>query len=211
MSSWEHQSIVEITEPDLVHKLVHNDHWRSRIINIHGMPDHPSCYLEEPLDQFGPNVSGDVDLLLVDKLNIRESTAIQIKRIKVSENAFHTGMPNKLGDVQKGARQANLLAELGFYQVYLYLFIVVDSRIRNIGQYSYEGLTPQLRSTLRAEITTSALLRRVGMIEFEFTQPMDSPPLGVGTYGGSLVRLAEPHSQAPEVTGWVNCVIERNS
>lgn len=209
-TQWAHQSIADICEQDLVARLVRDPHWRERITNIHGMPENPNVYTEEPLEGIAESVSGDVDLLLVEKSAPENATAIQIKRIKVGENAFHTGKPNKLSDIEKGVRQANLLDSVGFFQVYLYLFIVVDSRVRNIGEYSYKGLTPELQSTLRAEINVSRLHSNIGMIEFEFTQPMDSAPLGVGAYGGSLKRLATPRSQASDVTAWVKGVIERN-
>lgn len=197
------QSVTEIHEQELVLRLMSDPHWRSRIINIHGIPDNVDYYLEIPLDGLPSQPQGDIDVLLVPPDCPEFSTAIQIKRIKVTNDSFATGQPNKLGQFVKGVQQANILALLGFAQVYLYVFVVVDSRMQNIGKYSYEGLTPWLRSKIDDSISLSGLEKRVGLIKFDFTQPMDYVPLSIGAYGGSLIRSAKPSLQPNDVTDWI--------
>ena len=178
-------------------------HWRERLINIRGIPDGVEHHLEIRLNGLPGNPEGDIDILLCRRHHPEDATAIQVKRIKVNHDSFATGQPTKLGDFQKGVRQANLLSKMGFAQIYLYVFIVVDSRSQNNGEYSYEGLSAELRSTIDNVISPSSLEDGVGLIKFDFTQPMDFVPLGVGAYGGSLIRLAVRTEQPKEVTEWV--------
>jgi hypothetical protein len=156
-----------------------------------------------PLSGLPDKPRGDVDILLVVPGRPDLATAIQVKRIKVGAAALRTRRPNKLHELKKGVRQANVLARIGFSQVYLYVFVVVDSREQNAGRISYDGPSSELRSLIRQVISPRGLDQRVGLIHFEFVQPMDDEPLGSGTYGADLVRLAESMAQPPEVTTWV--------
>src|SRR5205807_941816 len=100
--------------------------------------------------------------------------AIEAKRVKV-----RSGRLNKLHDFKKGVRQANLLARIGFSQVYLFVFVVVDSREQNAGRMSYDGTDSYLRSVIEQAISVSDLDPRVGLMHYEFVQPMDHAPLCV--------------------------------
>ena len=196
-------SITTIPEPDLVRRLMNDPRWREELINIHGIPDGVDYHLEVPLDGLPGNPKGDINVLLYRPGDPQDATAIQIKRIKVYHDAFTTGLPNKIGDFQKGVRQANLLAKLGFARIYLYVFIVVDSRSQNIDEFSFKGLSAELYSKINSEISPSSLDSRVGLIKFDFTQPMDYEPLTTGVYGGSIVRIAVSAEQPKKVTEWV--------
>jgi hypothetical protein len=103
----------------------------------------------------------------------------------------------------KGVRQANRLEALGFAQVYLWVFVAIDTREQNSGRYTYEGANADLRSTIENAIFTAQLHPRVGLVRFEWVQPMDRAPFELGAYGGSLKRLAEPITQRSEITAWV--------
>jgi hypothetical protein len=83
---------------------------------------------------------------------------------------------------------------------------VVDSREQNGGRITYDGLPIDLASAISRFISPVGLQPRVGLIHYEFVQPMDDRPLGIGTSGGHLIRLAEPTVQAEEVTNWVALV-----
>src|SRR5512138_965716 len=115
MKPLQHESLAEMSESALVHALLADAHWRSRVTNIHGIPDDAVPYPEVPLGNLG---NGDVDILLVPPTDFSRATAVQVKRIKVHEPTFATQMPGKLSEIRKLQRQANLLAGLGFWQVY---------------------------------------------------------------------------------------------
>jgi hypothetical protein len=102
-----------------------------------------------------------------------------------------TDCVNKLSEISKGIGQANKLARIGFGQVYLWVLVHVDSRKQNRGQVSYTDLGTRLRGQIGSELSTYGLLDRVGLLSYEFVQPMDYAPLGVGSAGTHLERLAE--------------------
>lgn len=200
------ESLAAIPEGQLVRRLLDNDHWRGRILRIHGIPDGVQYFPEVDLD--GLNAKGDVDILAVDPGAPHLATAVQVKRVRVSERSFATdGKPNKLNEVAKLKRQASLLVELGFWQVFAFVFVVVDSRVRNTGRYAFDGMTPQLRAKVDQGINTDGLHAHAGFIVYEFTQPMDDHPLSTGTFGGRIVRMPTCSVQHASVTSWVaNCV-----
>lgn len=183
-------------------------HWRQRVIGLHGIPEDVVDYLEVPLKGLG-QLKGDIDILLVPPGRPECSTAIQVKRVKVSATGFKTGFPNKLSELSKLKEQANPLAEIGFWQVYSFVLVVVDSRNNNGGTFSYEGLTSALRIKIDSAISIEALARRVGLVRFEFVQPIDDRPLGAGTYFLHPKRMAQTISQPEEVTAWVQQAIKR--
>ncbi len=198
-----HTSIAAISEASLIDLLIRDRHWRSRVLGIQGIHSDSTPFQSVPLSGLPGKPRGDVDILLVVPGRPDLATAIQVKRIKAGAAAIRTGRPNKLYELKKGVRQANVLARIGFLQVYLYVFVVVDGREQNAGRISYDGLSPELRSLIGQVISPSGLDQRAGLIHYEFVQPMDDEPLGIGTYGGHLVRLAESMAQPPEVTTWV--------
>ena len=129
--------------------------------------------------------------------------AIEVKRIKVHAPTFASGIPNKLQEYDKAVEQANLLARVGFAQVYLYVFVVVDSRHHNEGRVTYDGLTPELRARIEAVISPERLEARVGLAVHELIQPMDHPPLITGAGGIHLRRVAMAVQQPEELTRWL--------
>jgi hypothetical protein len=124
-------SLVDIPESELVRRLLTDPHWQQRIVGIHGIPDDARPYPEVSLD--GLDAKGDIDILLVAPLHPQFATAIQVKRIKVKDTTFVSGTPNKLEALDELKRQANLLADLGFAQVFSFAMVVVDSRKHNNG------------------------------------------------------------------------------
>ncbi len=197
------RSITTLDEGPFVRRLMNDRDWRDFLVGFHGIPGDVGHLLEVPLDGLTGMRQGDVDILLFEPDHPEHAIAIEVKRVKVTGDAFFTGSPNKLNDIRKGIKQANALECLGFRQVYLYIFIVVDSRTQNLGTRSFKGLTPELSSTIDAAISTGELAPRVGLIKFDFTQPRDSFPLREGAYDSSLKRRARCTEQAASVTEWI--------
>ena len=197
-----YESLAAIPEGDLVRRLLNDSHWRERILRLHGIPDGVKYFPEVELDGLG--AEGDVDILAVDPTTPHLATAVQVKRVRVSEKSFaKDGKPNKLNEISILNRQASLLVELGFWQVFAFVFVVIDSRIRNVGQYAFEGLTSELRAKIERGISTEGLDARAGCIVYEFTQPMEDHPLNTGTFWGHIVRMPICAPQSLAVTKWV--------
>jgi hypothetical protein len=206
---WNHDSIADIPERKLVARLMQEPHWRERLTGIHGIASDSEYALEVPLTGLPEDPECDIDILLVPPSCPEISTAVQVKRVKVSEKSFDSGTPNRLSELERGYGQANLMARIGFSQVYLFVIVVVDSRRENPAPPSYKGLNAGLRTTIESAISTRQLLPAVGMLRFEFVQPMDTEPLTVGTSSTGLVRLATQVEQPRYVTEWVRASMAR--
>jgi len=198
-----HRSIASIPEAELLEMLLSSRLDRSDLFGIRGIPDAPVTATSRSLKTLSGSPKGDVDLLAWSSTSPHEAVAYQMKRFKVTVQADLWGQPNKLQEFEEGVRQANLLEALGFHQVYLWVFVVVDSRPRNRGRISYDGLTSELRATIDAAVSTRGLNQRVGLVTQELVQPMDNPPLRVGTGHLHLVRAAGLGVQPRQVTAWV--------
>ncbi len=198
-----HPSIAAVPEDELIQILVDDPHWRGSLFNIKGMPDRPRLLQRLPLSEAPGSFRGDADVVLFAADQQEVATAIEVKRIKIGASTFASGEPNKLQEYTKAVAQANRLAKVGFAQVYLYVLVVADSRRNNNGEYTYAGLTPELDARVRAAISLNDLEARVGLVVHEFVQPMDHPPLALGTYRGHLHRLATPVPQALGLAEWI--------
>lgn len=201
-----YESLAAVPEGELVRRLLSASHWRERILGIHGIPDGVKHFPEVNLA--GLDAVGDVDILAVDPATPHLATAIQVKRVRVSERSFDVGgKPNKLKEVLNLNRQTSLLVKLGFWQVFAFVFVVVDSRVRNVGHYRFDGLTTELRRKIEQGITMQGLAVQAGCIVYELTQPMEDHPLSTGTFWGHVHRMPTCSPQSAEVTKWV----ERNT
>lgn len=188
----------------MVSAVLADSYWREAILNISGIPSQPEIRDRVSLARLPGQGDGDVDILAWAKAAPEGATAIEVKRIKVGASAFVSGRANKLQEYEKASRQANRLARIGFWQVYLFVLVVVDSRERNAGRLTYEGASRDLETVIASTITVSGLEPAVGVVRHDFIQPMDRAPLGVGAGGSQLVRLATASAQRDEVTKWVS-------
>lgn len=202
-----HRSITEIKEKELIERVLSDPHYRRSLLNIKGLMSDDACVLREvELRHYRRDVAGDVDILVVPRSVPEESTAIQVKRFKahVSLEDANTGHPRRLTELfTKGVQQANELVRIGFSQVYLWVFILIDTRKQNLGRYCYDGPDSKLRARLDAAISSAQLAPRAGLMKFEWVQPIDRPPFDLGTHGGSLERLATSAPQRAELTKWL--------
>ena len=202
-----HPSITKLTEGEIVANTLADPHYRNTLLNVKGLfADDALIRTEVGLYLFRKKLPGDVDILIVPNGQPEQSTAIQVKRFKLevkSDDADfgpHLKYMKELFD--KGVQQANDNADLGFSQVYLWIFILIDTRERNAGKYTYDGPDSRLNSIIRQAISTAPLRPRVGLMEFEWVQPMDRPAFTLGTHGSSLARLAESVKQPDDLTRW---------
>jgi hypothetical protein len=198
-----HPSIAEIPERELVGRLLADPYWSFRLFNIKGIPKDPVVRRDVDLTGAPGDFKGDVDILLCDPARPDQAVAHQVKRIKFGARLVERGWPNTLQEYEEAVRQANLLARIGFSQVYLYVLMVVDAREHHLGKVSYAGLTTKQRAMIHSRVSTVGLENRVGLFQLEFVQPMDYAPLATATYGGDFRRHAEPVAQPEELTEWV--------
>jgi len=196
-------SISGISEPRLVERLVRHPDFFNLLANFRGIPRDVTPITRVDLGGLPGSPEGDIDLLLVPQGEPCQATAIQIKRVKISHGSFSKGKPNGLRGLRKGKRQANLLARLGFWQVYFYVLVVIDSRSQNTQELSFSGLSRDLAKEVDNSITPEGLDDGVGLVRFDFIQPMDWRPLTAGSNGFHLVRPARSIEQREAITEWV--------
>ncbi len=206
-----HASLAAIPEKDLLSRLVENPLTRIDLLGIAGLPNAPEIFEAQSLRDAPGAGEGDADLLFVEPKAPDAAVAVEAKRIKVHGSTFKSGTPNKLHEYAKAVEQANQLARVGFAQVYLYVFVVVDSREHNAGRVTYDGLTPKLRARIAADVSPRNLDARVGLVVYDLVQPMDHAPLTVGAGGIHLERLATPASQPADLTRWLAQLVASRS
>lgn len=203
-----HMSITEVPEHDLVAMLLRDVYYRNTYLNIHGLrADDAVIWKDIPLRKFRKSVPGDVDILIVPNGAAEQSTAIQVKRYKLkieSDDADYSRQIGWMADLfSGGVRQANENAELGFSQVYLWIAVLIDSRVRNAGRYTYDGADSRLRSAIENTISTARLAPCVGLIRNNFVQGMDRAPFELLATGLSIKRKATIADQPQELTRWL--------
>lgn len=205
-----HRSIADIHEDELVQRLLSDPLWRVEMFGLHGIPKEVADKRKVQLEAAPGDFRGDVDVLLCALDRPEEAVAFEVKRIKFGMSALRAGgRPNKLREFEKAVEQANRLAQVGFWQVYLYVIATVDAREQNAGGRSYRGISSELKSLVASVVTAQGLNVRVGLCELEFTQPMDYAPFTVGAHGLRLHRLAKAVPQSDELTKWVAGVFSK--
>lgn len=196
-------SIAEIAEDKLVERLFADPLWGNEFFDIAGMPRGMLNRQRVLLDTAPGNFKGDIDVLRCALATPEKAVAYQLKRIKFGVDQIRNGTPTKLREYSKVVQQANLLARMGFWQVYAYVVVVADTREQNARRNTYDGLSPKLKSIVYSAVSTQHLNERVGLVILDFTQPMDYSPFTVGTHGLHLIRLATATTQHEELTRWV--------
>ena len=81
--------------------------------------------------------------------------------------------------------------------------MVIDTRKRNSGWHTYDGPDSLLYSQIEQAISPVGLDATIGLMMFEWVQPMDRPPFELSTHGGHLRKLAATTAQPPDLTEWL--------
>ncbi len=193
-------------------RVLNDSHYRETVLNIKGIGTKDTRIVEQvELRLFRKNLAGEVDILVVPNEQPELSTAIQVKRLKavvqmddLGHDSAFVGHPSRFQElIAKGIEQANQTKAVGFAQVYLWVFVAIDTRQRNNGWYSYDGPDSNLQCLINSAISPTGLDPAVGLMRFEWVQPMDRAPFELSTHGGSLLSLATTTEQPPELTEWL--------
>jgi hypothetical protein len=203
-SRFMHASIADIPEDEFLARLLSDPLWGTEFFHLAGMPENAATLRNVLLNTAPGGLKGDIDVLRCDPVHPETAVAYQFKRIKFGISHVRNGTPSKLHEFKKVAQQANLLARMGFWQVYVYVVVVADTREQNLGKVTYAGLSNRLKSLADAAIVSTILDAKVGLVILDFTQPMDREPFTVGTHGLEVRRLATPSLQSHELTGWIS-------
>jgi hypothetical protein len=211
-----HDSLAEIHEDKLVNRIVTDIQWGREFFQFYGMPSGMENRQCVPLQTAPGNPKGDIDVLFCAPDLPQQAVAYQIKRVKCGINQLRNGILGKLKEFKKLAQQANLLARMGFWQVYADAIVVVDAREQNAkeenaGEMTFEGLSSEMRSKVESAVSSATQLFdiRVGFGVMEFVQTMDSAPFTVGIHGLHIRRFSSPAAQGEELTKWVTGIFSK--
>jgi len=91
------------------------------LLGIYGVPSEAiDCQRVLLNSTPGGQFRGDANVILCVPGHPEEAVAYQVKRIKVGMSQLRHSAPSKLGELKLAARQANLLADMGFWKVFLW-------------------------------------------------------------------------------------------
>jgi hypothetical protein len=207
-----HDSLAEIPEDKLVDRIVSDIQWGHEFFQFSGMPSGMENRQCVRLETAPGNPRGDIDVLFSGPCLREQAVAYQIKRVKCGIKQLRNGTLGKLEEFKKLAQQTNLLARMGFWQVYACAIVVVDAREQNTntkeesaGTMTFKGLSSEMRSKVESAVSAATQLfdPRIGFGVMEFVQTMDSAPFTVGTHGLHVRRFSRPVTQSEELTKWV--------
>jgi hypothetical protein len=151
---------------------------------------------------------GDVDVLLVDRLSPQRAIAIETKRVKVSTHAFHTGQAGKIGELEHGVVQANLLRAIGFHRTYLLVAVVTDGRERTDANFAFRGPPLEMMRAIEAFPAQVKLDSDIGLGFVYVTQPVDKDIQWAGSIGIVIRRDAREREQSANLTAALSRMIE---
>lgn len=201
-----HESTADIREGNLVEYLLAVPYWRRWMFDHYGIPDDPIYMDMVPLITVpgGLPRKGDIDVMLCGRGRFEETVVYQVKRVKVNSTQLRSKTPAKLRDLQEAVRQANLLAEIGFWKVYLYTFTLIDARELSLlghDRVHFNEIKHKISCAIDGSI--GSLHGRVGVFEIDLTQTTDSQPITFDHAGGHLRRPATAAPQSYELTKWI--------
>ena len=130
---------------------------------------------------------------------------IRSKRVKVSPSQLRSKTPAKLQGLKEAVRQTNLLVDLGFWKVYLYIFAMIDARELNLlgdDRQHFNEIKHKIKFAIDHSI--ERLNSRAGVFEVELVQSTDSPPTTFNQAGGHLRRQATVVQQSYDFTKWIS-------
>lgn len=152
---------------------------------------------------------GDIDVLLTNSPGHEFTVAVEVKRVKIGADSFHTGIPGKLQDLRRGVRQANLLGMLQFSRAMLLVVVVTDGRERHGLNFAFRGPEiPELRKAIDEFPSRERLAPNVGLAFVELTQPVDKAIADAGSMGIRVDRRPGVVAQPDAVTAAVKAYFE---
>jgi len=211
-----HSSLADVPEDELVEVLLSSPYWRSNLFCWEGIPKNAIDRQRVLLNAAPGHPQGDADILLCAPGQPERTVAYQVKRVKVGMSQLRFSAPSKLQELKEAVRQTNLLAEMGFWKVFLYVITVVDSREQNFdqisrGEITYAGISNDLKHKINMAVSnsTTSLDPRVGLAEIDLTQASDNSPFTIDASGAKLHRRASEVPQSEQLTSWISGVFSR--
>lgn len=204
------ESVAEIQEGRLLRLLAQDPMLQNWILPPDGTDGSRRLFETQLADLTArdPAVRGDVDLLVVRPGHADEASAVQFKCVKVDSDTFQTGLPNRVGEISKLARQANLLVTVGFHRVSASVLVLVDSR-GIPGFNPWFGSAPiSVIQAVDSAVATAGFHPAVWVESIEICQPFNEDFRHKGTTSGRRLRHGSVQLQSADVTTNVRRLVE---
>jgi hypothetical protein len=195
-------SVTAVVEDDIVRWLFSHRPGRLLVNLALGMPS-PSfidCHVTTPLLEERKGRTSEIDAVAWPMGLPQQAVAIEVKRVRVSEDAFVTDEPGGLRALEKGAMQANSHLKSSFSRAYLCTAVQVDGRLRSSGSWLEGGLTDSLQKRVLDAVRGTPVHREVGILVLELRQPVQRNALDAGGLGLLYHRPATARVQSDAVT-----------
>lgn len=203
--------VTHINESNLARWLFSHPIAYTEIGAVLGLAD-PLCIgFEIPPQDIVPKAPGpgDIDVLLCPSASPDRAVAIELKRVKIRGDTFHTQLPGKLRELKHGVQQANLLHALGLHRTILMIAIVTDGRERVGLNFASRGPTSPLIDPIDHFSGSDRLVPEIGLVFVEITQPVDKEISEAGAIVARVARDGERRDQSPALTGRISQVLCR--
>lgn len=207
-------SIHEPTEKEIVRQLFSSPTYRSLILqNLKLNPEVLADVLlevGEPVTRRGSK-PGDVDVLIHRMGAPRCSIGIEAKRVEIYAEEKGKDNAYRLHKISKAVEQGQGLVEMGFYQAYVAVILLVDAlpRSQENGNVFHSLAATHTYTTILRNL--SELSSHVGIIVIEVVQPGGQPFQEMGSIVVTVPRLAPITDQKDELTNRINHLYSEKS
>ena len=191
----------EIDEYGLVDFLAIHPIVRPKLLTAFGLADQVQIYRRIDTNSYFPGVKspGDIDLLLVPLDSPGRTIAIEVKRVKITEQTFIGSPPGKAKAVRKGIAQVGALHDLGFHQTYLMIIVVTDGRSRSEFNFAGKVATPVMLDQVQEMAGLGDLGDTgIGIVVAHIIQPVDKPIHKAGMVGIGILKQAAVREQSAQ-------------
>lgn len=162
----------------------------------------PFAEISEPVLEYEDRKKiGDVDLLLIPKNRPDVSIAVEFKRVKVKCYSKDDESVNKVEEIRrKGIKQAKILADIGFSQVYLGIMLQYDGRKMRNEHIFFRYSDGPASNDVYDLIYTEKIDPRVGIFYLRLNQPTGRNFSKQGSIGIFIDRVAARQKQSFALT-----------
>jgi hypothetical protein len=152
---------------------------------------------------------GDIDVLICQACRADTAIGLQCKRVKVEALDQETDKVNKLPDVSRAVRQANLQRlNFGFHKNYLVVIIETYGALRTESNVAFRGPTSTTFKEIYEFPQRESLHDDVGVLFIKVTQPTSKSFRRMYELGVCLDKQARPLEQTPHLTNRIKELIE---
>lgn len=199
------------TEPIMVNWLASHGSFKSLLTGELKIPFDTKMYpnVKEPFISSYHNNPGDIDLLLIEPTNPKDSIAIECKKVNVTKYS-KLDEYNKINKIKKSVKQTKGLLGMGFSQVYLAIIVGTYGANYTEANFLYRGIDDQTFHEVFNFPDKENLNDRVGIMYIEIVQTTGNSLNFSGMINLGIERLAIKQEQSNKITDKIKVLINKS-